>query len=220
MKTLLIILFLSQTAFAQDSYNKISIKEVEKETRNPKSKYYYSELMRRFDAFDTTLTPEDYRMIYFGFVFNEKYSAFPEDKSKEIRTQIDSGNFDNAIKLCDSVLQNIPVFLRANYLKGYCLFKINKEDSLAKKYFNRYFYLTDAIISTGNGLTCKSGFKVIFIADEYEVIYNYFEVEGFSGQSLSSPCDILHIEPSDKFRYKDIYFDADEILKKEAEMFK
>jgi hypothetical protein len=52
------------------------------------------------------------------------------------------------------------------------------------------------------------------------IIYNYFNIEKFSGQSLIGHCDKLNIEPSTIWLNKEIYFDASEILKKEAELFK
>ncbi|HEY2721844.1 MAG TPA: DUF4919 domain-containing protein, partial [Chitinophagaceae bacterium] len=72
--------------------------------------------------------------------------------------------------------------------------------------------LLNAILSSGNGLECKTAFKTIFVADEYEIIYNAFDVVKFSGQSLQEPCDVLHINPTDKFNHDDIYFDTSETL--------
>jgi len=192
---------------------------VEKEIKDSNSVFYYPKLLSRFEAFDSTFTLDEYRMLYFGFVFNENYSVFMDDKSAEIQTQIDSGNYAEANRLCDSILAKVPILLRVNYLKGYCLYSQNKNDSLIQKYGNRYYSLIEAIISTGDGKECKSGYKVIFIADEYEIIYKYLDIEEFKGQYLSRPCDILEVKPSKKFKSKMVYFDADEILKKEAEMF-
>lgn len=215
-----ILLSATQVILAQEGFMKIDMKHVEKETKDSKSNYYYPNLLSRFNKFDTTLTLEDYRMIYYGFAFNKNYSAYFRDKAKEIRDQMKIKNYSDAIKICDSVLLETPISLKTNYQKGLCLFSINKDDSLAFRYRDRYDNLMQAITSTGDGKECKTGIKVLFVGDEYEIMYNYFDIETFNGQALSSPCDILNVEPSKQFSGNAIYFDIKEMLEKEAELFR
>jgi len=219
MKLLFIFILTCNVVYSQNKIDKIELKNVEKEITNSHSDFFYPKLLKRLQAFDSTLTIEDYRMLYYGFAFNKNYTAFEDDKSKEIQDLIKSEDYPAAIKTCDLVLEKIPICIKANYLKGYCLFCRNKNDSLSFSYRSIYHNLMKAIISSGDGLTCKTGFKVLFIGDEYEIMYKYFEISEFKGQALQGNCDVLNVEPSDKYKEPSIFFDATEILKKESEMF-
>ena len=219
IKPFIFLLLLSNLSFSQDLFTKINMKHVEKEIGDKMSKFYYPHLIERFQSFDSTLTMEDYRMIYYGFAFNKNFSAYEDHRTSDVKKLMESSKYLEAIKTCDSIIEKTPISLRANYLKGYCLFKLNNDDPLSDKYRSRYRNLIKSIISTGDGLDCKTGFKALYVGDEYEVIYNYFEVEKFEGQALVGSCDVLNIEPTNKFKAKSIYFDITEMLKKEAELF-
>jgi hypothetical protein len=88
------------------------------------------------------------------------------------------------------------------------------------KYESRFKNLVDAILSSGNGLTCETGFKTISVSDEYGIIYIPFKIEQFYGKALIGPCDKLDIKASVDWPNKEIYFDTSETLRKKAGLFK
>jgi len=97
------------------------------------------------------------------------------DNDSAISTAMKNRNYKKAIKYCDKVLRKIPVSLKANFNKGLALLSINNGELSQLKCSARYRNLKDAIPGTGDGLTCKTGFSVLFIADGYEIMYNYFK---------------------------------------------
>ncbi|MFZ7116803.1 MAG: DUF4919 domain-containing protein [Bacteroidota bacterium] len=216
---LIVFLLLLDTTYAQINFEKIDYKNIQKQISDPDLPTYYPQLLSRYENFDPELTNADFRLIYYVFAFNKKYTGFSSEKSKEINDFLKLKKYQDAIVTCDSVLSETPISLRANYLKGYALFKKDSSDTLAVKLLERHQKLMNAIVSSGDGLKCKSGFAVLFISDEYEIIYKYFEIEKFMGQSLQTPCDILTIEPNSKFKQSSVYFDASKIIEKEMEMF-
>ena len=90
-------------------------------TADGKSKY--KSTTDRYISFDSTLSGDDYRFLYFGFVYQEDYSPFPEDKKREIVAALKENNFRGAANMCDTVLEKYPFNLSANYDKGDAFFK-------------------------------------------------------------------------------------------------
>jgi hypothetical protein len=217
---LTILLAFGLSSLAQSHFTPVDRDKIKKAVSDSSTPTAYQKLLARFNAFDTTLELEDYRLIYYGCVFQASYFANPDEKKKDIITAINAKNFDQASLLCDSVLSNYPVSLVANYYKALALFRAQPDNSGYVKYRDRYGKLVNAIFSSGDGQTCETGLRVISVSDEYMIIYTDLKTKQFKGQSLVGHCDLLKIQPSDNWPYEQIYFDATEILKKEAELFK
>ena len=198
------------SAAAQIDYTPVNRDSVKMLITDASRECYYPKLLQRFNQFDSTLTLEDYRLLYYGFVFQKEYVGYPDQKQKEINEFINSKKYKEAVKTCDLILKQIPISLTANYLKGLSIYLNNKEDTSFLNYRNRYTLLRNAILSTGNGLTCESAFKTIFVSDEYEIMYKYFDIDGTKMQSLQYPCDKFDINPSKYFQASLIYFDTSE----------
>lgn len=214
MKPYLTIVFclFALLANAQSTFQHIDRNAVQAAVTDANQATYYPKLVARLAAFDTTLTAEEYRNLYYGFVFESGYNGYIDHKKREINALIKAQDYAGAVTMCDEVLSKIPISLNANYLKGYALFQLDKTNPQAAAYRTRYRKLRDAILASGDGLTCESAFKTIFIDDEYDIMYHYFEVEGYSSQSLVTPCDRFSIEPSKYFKASAIYFDTSETL--------
>jgi hypothetical protein len=212
MKLLLIwvVYFLPLFCFAQNDFTPVDRNTVEKEVTTAGQPGYYPTLLHRFNSFDTTLTNTDYRLLYYGFAFQKAYEGYATHKKKEILTALQNKDYKMMISLCDDVLKEIPISLVANYYKGLALFHQNENDRVVMMYRDRYRGLRNAILSSGNGLTCATAFKVLYVGDEYDIMYNYFEIDGYKMQSLQYPCDKFEITPSTYFKASRIHFDAAE----------
>lgn len=108
--------------------------------------------------------------------------------------------------------------LSGNFYKGLALYGLYPDSAVYTKYRDRFTYLLKAILSSGDGLTCGTGFRVNTVSDEYTIIYSWFRIEQWKGQSLIDHCDLLRVKPSAEWPKDEIYFDASEILRKEDEM--
>jgi hypothetical protein len=140
-------------------------------------------------------------------VFQDIYSGYAADKEGEIVKLINKRTYDKASDMCDEVLVKMPVGLKANLYKSLVLGEMAVTDS-ARKY-DRYLGLMGAVLSSGNGFTCETAFKTIFVSDEYDVIRSYFQMNS-KGQSLQYPCDKLFVTKSKYFDKNAIYFDTSE----------
>lgn len=143
---------------------------IKERTLNPSSEYYYPVLLKKLKSLDTSLTKEDFRYLFYGFIFSKKYDPYEQaDIEKKIK-EINLGqDFPRAQKLCDSLLSVNPVSLTALFEKSFSTHAQGK-DSL--EYVSRSMYnaLLRAAISSGDGKTPETAIHVISINDENEIM--------------------------------------------------
>lgn len=197
---------------AQHQFVTVDRNAVEKAVTDTSASTYYPRLLARFNAFDTTLTAAEYRLLYYGFAFQKAYDGYVPNKTREINTALTEKKFSEALKLSDETLAKAPVSLDANFKKMMTLGAKDKSDPLYLRYSNRYDKLLETILTTGNGLTCKTSFKVLYISDEYNILAQFFRITGIKGQSLQGFCDRFSIEPTSLFKTGEVFFDTYESL--------
>jgi hypothetical protein len=214
--TAIFLLIFNGISFAQEELN-INFDEIKMKVENFNLETYYPKLLKRFNEFDTTLTLEENSLIYYGFSFQENYL---KNKPNEDKLKILSNNneYEKLVLECQNILEKNPVSLEANNEMGFALFKLGKPETEWKKYQKRYRDLRKVIVLSGNGLSCEAAFKVIYVSDEYNIIYDYFEIPKISRQSLSGLCDRFINEISEFYKATEIYFDASRSLLRNEEI--
>jgi len=208
MKPLLLILILfCIKTYSQHQFEVVSRDEVRKLTNDASLSTYYPKLLKRFNVFDTTLSNRDYQLLYYGFEFQNGYNGTSDHGKGEILSLINDKKYAAAIKLCDSVLQIIPISLTANYLEGLALNDMDASESKVLKYRNRYRRLRDAILHSGNGFKCETGLMIIYMVDAEDLMFRYFEIAGNPARKTESPvCVSYSINPTKYFNDAKIYF--------------
>ena len=215
----LLVVLLSTATFAQNDFKrvKVDMDSVEKQVTSEKSDYYYPKLLKRYSEFDPNLTNYEYRLIYYGFVFQDDYIKNKPDEDKMLELA-KKREYEKVIPECRKILRRNPVGLRANYQLGYALFKVEEEEGEWGKYLDRYYALRKAIMSSGDGLSPETAIKVIYISDEYNIIRNYLRIKNVKRQSLSGTCDMLEVEESKDYKANKLYFDISSKLIREQEL--
>jgi hypothetical protein len=216
----LLFLLIVLAGFSQSDFMPVDRKAVEKLVSDPSLPTHYPNLLARLKSYDSTLTLEDYRLLYYGFVFQDDYSPYGDDGSKAIKAAFEKKAFTEAIKICDRTLEKNPVSLRAYNYKLIALSKLANEEALFQQTRGIYSRLLNAIVSSGDGLACPSAFRVISVSDEYDLMYNYFEIKTVRAQRLETPCDRIDITPSEYFKANKMYFDVSEGFMAMDKMFK
>lgn len=219
----LVLFLIGITAFAQENTFKIlDYKAIEKEIKDKSSSYYYPKLMERLVSNDTLLNQDEYRHLYFGYVFQPKYSAFwtsPDDKKlREYygKEKLEPTDCDEIIKLANHSLSDFPFDLRLLNFLGY-VYHVKGNEELAQKTSFKFHNIINAILSSGDGKQCETGFHVLVVSHEY-VVLNVFELETKS-QSLIGKCDYLSFEKG-KYKVDGVYFNIEKMLENEAKSFK
>lgn len=187
-----------------------SFDEIEEKITDSTSHTYYPFLLERFNQLDTTLTFDEYILIYYGFGFQETYNGYRKDPIMEYFRMFNEGDYEGILKKCEEELQITPVCIASHFYKGKALEKLNPRDTAAyESPIIKSYILTDVLYYSGNGKTKESAFKVLFLADERRIMYGMLNLKGYNEQALIDHYDELTVEKSDKFDQTKIYFDVD-----------
>ena len=189
MKSIVMVAFLSLTALfvlascstsrktttqkgnASIATNAPDYKQIKKEINSKSSEFYYPELLRRFQAADTTLTLEQVRHFYYGAAMQPEYNPYQFDLSKELKEALEKNDLQQAATIIDKQLTKDPTslkfYLQKEMVNSSLFGKYSKE---AKDAFSQVNMLMSAILSSGNGKSMESAIYVINIADEYGIL--------------------------------------------------
>jgi hypothetical protein len=216
---LLIISFLclSGFLFSQDkNIEPLKLKKIKKETRKKKSTFYYPVLFERYVKLDTSLTTEEFRYLYYGYTFQQTYLPYgtPELQDSLLgylsRPDLMRAEYEVAARIGGELLKDSPFRLRETFITAVS-FEMAGNLRMSNAYFNFYEKQVDAIMSTGDGLSTKTAFVVIYVQDEYEII----EVLGFkfggNQYLLTGNFDMLELQEN-PYGIDALYFDVGRLL--------
>lgn len=161
---------------AQDEFfNAPDYKQIELNTKEPSSLYYYPNLMKRYLDGDTKITPEEGRHIYFGYVFQQAYvptdtSSYNNLLAKTLaKGAFTPADYNNILQYSSALLLEDPFNLRA--LNAMLFVYAQKDDTEEyKKVAQKRKIVQDAIVSTGDGMSDSTPFYVIKVAHEYDIL--------------------------------------------------
>ncbi|MBK6263397.1 DUF4919 domain-containing protein, partial [Marivirga sp. S37H4] len=96
--------------------------------------------------------------------------------------------------------------------------KLDRPESEWLKYQSRFRALRKLIVYSGNGLSTETAFKVIYVSDEYNILYDYFEISKIHDQTLVGFCDKFVVEPSEYYNASEVFFDISRKLIRQEEL--
>ena len=211
-------LFAQKWYFEKPDYN-----EIEKNIADKKSSFYYPQLMVRYQLADSTMTWEEKRHLYYGYIFDKNYepygtSDFSDSLSITLRKEDHSDSILNKIiEWGDSVLKENPFDIRTLNSQIYAFKEKNDRKNFDRKMIQMKIVI-DALISSGNGLNKEKAFYVIYTDHEYDLL----EILGFQfggSQKLIELYDYLTLAENEH-GIKGLYFDVSPCLNSLNEMFK
>lgn len=212
------ILFTAFTAVAQkNQFTPPDYKKISKAISKPGTEFYYPLLMERYRENDTTLTPHEYYLLYYGYTLQPGYAPYGHlplvDSLMTILhdKQLLPGQYDKAATLCNAILDKNPFDLRFLDPLIY-VYRMQGKNDLASRLEFRLGRIVETIFSTGDGLSEKTAFHVIAISHEYDMLRALGF--GFAGeQSLTrNQCDYLKVARND-YGIDGMYFNVSALLK-------
>lgn len=165
----------NQSGLRKITVDKPDLEEIRLATLDPSNKFYYPKLMAKYARNDTTMTPEEYRYLYLGYMFQEDYDPYRvspysgvtdslRDKTTHTRAEIDTIR-----KYAEMALLDNPFDLRQMSFLVHVL-KERKKDMSAKIWEYRLEHLLGAIKSTGTGEDPENAWFVIYPVHEYDMV--------------------------------------------------
>lgn len=162
-------------------------KRIKKEINTKGSEFYYPELLRRFEAADTTLTAEQIHYFYYGTATRPEFDPFQSEHvayallKEELKGDtLTEENWKQAAEIVEKYLDEDPTNLGFHIYKQNVYFELYGEES--EEAYNAYIQvvmLYSAIASTGDGKSQETAFHVICVSDEYALMRMF----GFSPKS-------------------------------------
>ncbi len=151
-------------------------KRIKKEINTEGSEFYYPELLRRFQAADTTLSLEQLRHFYYGTATRSDYDPYKMAKIDALREAFEKDtpnkeDWEKAANEIDKELETDPTNIRFHLYKHIIYSNLYGQDSeKAVDAHNQVVMLLSAVTSTGDGSSKETAFHVISVADEYGIM--------------------------------------------------
>lgn len=164
-------------------------------TSDVNSAFYYPKLLKRYKENDTTISPREYLMLYYGFSLQKEYSAFAGFTAEDdvlaaifAKDSFQTTDLQNIVVNSKKYLEKYPFDLKKLNLV-YVASRELGDSAAAHIYLEKIRNIAMAILSTGNGLSKETAFHVISLPDEYAMIkmlgYNYNNEHSLSGDDCN-----------------------------------
>lgn len=185
---------------------KPDLEEIRTSTLNPQSPYYFPKLMKKYESNDTTMTNEEYRHFYLGYMFQEDfdpyrvspYAGVTDDlRMKATHTKEE---IDTIRKYAQLALADNPFDLRQMSFLVHVL-KEKRKDMSAKIWEYRLEHLLGAIKSTGTGDSVENAWYVIYPMHEYDMV-QLLGYEATDAKFIEPGYDYLTVIPDETNKTK------------------
>ena len=207
----------NQPTLMKIKVEKPDLKEIQKATLDPKSKFYYPNLWSKYKAKDMVMTPEEFRYLYLGYMFQEDYDPYRMSPYNEYTDAMrDKESYTDAekaeiINMAEKSLNDNPFDLRQISFLVHMLNESEKFNK-AKVWEFRLENLLGAIKSTGTGADVDNAWYVIYPMHEYDMVqllgYKAVDVD-----YVDSGFDHLIVEPDGSVKIskpvKGFYFNVE-----------
>lgn len=221
MKSILISITLLISASATAQFQPPKFDGIEKIIQVKDSPFYYPKIFERYKNLDTTLTVQDYRVLYFGYIFHKDYDPYG------MPTQFDSLNlilqkptittndYLDIIRIEKDILNEYPFNIRELSLLSKA-YKETGQPELSEIVHSQFEKLTKAILSTGDGKTKETAMYVISNSHEYDIL-NFLGLTYDNNVSeIENTYEYLKVKPN-KYKLEGIYFNIQKMFEKESE---
>lgn len=213
--TVLVALVVPAVAQKKFEIKPVDFENIKLETQNPKSKNFYPKLMKSFQSNDTTLTFDEYRYLYYGYIYQEDYNPFRESQYAEkiehlyYKKSYTRAECDTIEKYAELSLEDNIFDLRQMELFSYAL-KEKKKFTRASIMQYRLNHLIAAILSSGNG-TAESPWVVTSAEHEYYIL-NMLGYVATSHTEMENHIDFITVNKVNDKTPEGFYFDASKII--------
>lgn len=178
---------------------KPDLENIKRITLDPANPMYFPKLMAKYNRNDTTMTNEEYRNLYLGYMFQEDYDPYRTSRysgvTDELRLKATHSReeIDTIRKYAELALKDNPFDLRQMAFLVHVL-KERRKDMSAKIWEYRLEHLLAAIKSTGTGEDRENAWYVIYPIHEYDLV-QVLGYEATDAEFIEPGFDYLTVQP-------------------------
>ncbi len=183
---------------------KPDLEKIKKETLDAARPFYFPKLMAKYTRNDTTMTNEEYRNFYLGYMFQEDYDPYRTSPysgvtdDMRLKATHTKEEIDTIRKYAELSLRDNPFDLRQMSFLVHVL-KEKRKDMSAKIWEYRLEHLLGAIKSTGTGEDIENAWYVIYPMHEYDMV-QLMGYEAVDAQFIDPGYDHLIVTPEEETR--------------------
>lgn len=170
-------------------------------TLDPSSKFYFPKLKAKYEKNDTTMTPEEFRNFYLGYMFQEDFDPYRVSPYSNVTDELrqkpthTKEEIDTITKYAQLALEDNPFDLRQMSFLVHVL-KEKRKDMRAKIWEYRLENLLGAIKSTGTGDSVENAWYVMYPVHEYDMV-QLLGYEAVDAQFIEPGYDYLAVQPDE-----------------------
>lgn len=174
---------------------------IKESTLDPSSKFYFPKLQKKYETNDTTMTPEEFRYFYLGYMFQEDFDPYRESPYSSMTDELRSkpthtrAEIDTITKYTQLALEDNPFDLRQMSFLVHVL-KERRKDMRAKIWEYRLENLLGVIKSTGTGDSVENAWYVMYPSHEYDMV-QLLGYEAVDAQYIEPGYDYLEVQPDE-----------------------
>jgi hypothetical protein len=172
----LAFILLTNVVFCQNhSIQKPDYLSIKKAIQDSSSKFYYPRLMERMASFDSTLNREEYRHLYYGYLYHPDFEPYMTTLNDEKlvalykRKDLKEIDYEKIIALASRLIASFPFDLQTVHILSNT-YKLKGNLDMVKKLNERYFGILGAIYSSGDGKSKETAIHIIAINNENEIL--------------------------------------------------
>ncbi|PCJ86729.1 MAG: hypothetical protein COA57_05835 [Flavobacteriales bacterium] len=195
--------------------NPVDFDGIEAEISDSISPYFYQSLMKKYLKNSEFLNAEEYKHLYYGYVFQETYKPNKNLGLEYAFYEALSHNFTGEVRKFGKKIIRDDFF---NIKIIYHLYKSYEGTKKTEHYLiwkHKYYGLIEAIKASGDGQTIKSAYKVINTRDE-QALLKQMGLKIRTQSLLNNKFDILMLKPNE-LGISMFYFDVRKPMEKLAE---
>lgn len=152
----------------------LDMTKIKAEITDEKSDFFYPNLYKRYSENDTTLTPYEYRYLYYGHSLQPYFDpniTSSNDSVVALRKYLFESevSVDRVLELTGFVLRLDPFFVDGIFLTALSYEKL-ANSAIAREWFIKYTNLIKTILASGNGKSVDSPFVVLSVSDEFAIL--------------------------------------------------
>lgn len=224
MKQLLLSLFLTilpVVSMAQDDTLRVPDEEdILHQTLSASSPYYYTNLMLKYRSVGEVMTAEEYFYLYYGYLYQEAYRPFVDNRSLDEMLLIVSGidielpeitQLEALIERGIEAMEIDPFNPKVLNMLAFAYGALGDAER-EKQYFNHLNGVLSTIESSGTGLKESSPWHILMFSHAYDLLAS----KGYQyGQSkiISRNVEYVPLTKKSEDKVKGFYFDYSRVYR-------
>lgn len=185
-------------------------------------KEYYNDILNVYLNSDPFIRVDDYALIYYGQSFLPTYNAGNDKNEEALKSYAAEGKLMEQYETAKKILEYNPVSLNALFYAWRAAEELIKPEDETSSYLKKYLGILDMITTIGDGKSSSTPFRVICPDDQDHILYGKLDVEKVLSRNLDTQtlCNIISIEPTEKFQSRRVYIDVSRYLSHTAKSIK